>query len=77
MLYIYIYAIECIIFFAKKYAIECMRHTVYIWRWDIKCPGFAKALQKAPKENQVPMIGHRFGHQSGQDESSGRKSTIL
>ena len=32
---------------------------------------FVKALQKAGKENHVPMNGHRFGHQPDQDENAG------
>ena len=48
-----------------------------MWHWDTKHPRIAKALNKATKEEQVPVIGHRFGHQSGQDETSGHKSTLF
>ena len=45
-----------------------------LWRWE-KHPRLVKPLEKVPKDSKVPMIGHRFGHQSIQDESSGQNST--
>ena len=33
--------------------------------------------QKPDIHNILTIIGHRFGHQSGPDESSGRHSTIF
>ena len=45
-----------------------------IWHRDIKNPRFVEVEDKIRNATTYAMIGHRFGHQSGQHESYGHNS---
>ena len=47
----------------------------YMYVYMYICICMYVALKNVTKDNEVPMMGHHFCHQSGQDESSGQSPT--